>query len=212
MIRTRTSSNSLEYLKNIMAAAGFAVAPTASLASAQDLEAALADCPHVLDRDDDRRAERANQTFRPSQNGWMRSNSTFVGTDDEVADPGILDEKVAFNETLAVIRDFEKLDDGWDGPGSMAPKHGVIEDAKALIQSWSTDLPDPEPVMAFDGNLVLEMFDERGFTRGGIEFIGDHCAIFTVIERAVVKASNEFDTTSQSEILTALAAMKRALI
>lgn len=108
---------------------------------------------------------------------------------------------------LAQIRTYEQLANGWDGPDSIAPKVGVVDDALTVLQFWPLALELPEPGLCVDGNIVLEVYDDNGLTNGGIEFIGDHVGIYSVIKDEETILVDRFDALSSTAVLFALAAM-----
>lgn len=110
------------------------------------------------------------------------------------------------------VRNFEKLAAGWDGPDSSPALPGVIDDALEVLQNWVEDIGTPEPVLAFDGSVALELYDEKGFTRGGVEFKGNHRAIYTVISETEVLRSGTFNASSPSEIIRSIHSIRRALL
>ena len=112
----------------------------------------------------------------------------------------------------SIVRDFESLEDGWDGLNSVAPKAGTIEDTLAVLQHWPRNLVMPEPAVGVDGNVVLELFDSDGFSLGVVEFVGENKAIFTAIDKITTLTSGSFDTLSPTSILAAISALKRALV
>lgn len=109
------------------------------------------------------------------------------------------------------VRDFGDLAAGWDGPDSRPVLPGVIDDVLEVLQNWSGDIDTPEPVMAFDGSVALELYDGKGFTRGGVEFIGNHRAVYTVISETEVISSGTFNAASPSEIIKSIQRIRRAL-
>ncbi len=108
------------------------------------------------------------------------------------------------DDILAVVRGFNRLEDGWDGSRSSAPKPGVIEDALVVLQNWQFWNSLPEPEVTVDGNIVLEMYDDDGFLLGGIELVGEHKAVYSILQLTDVLGKGSFDTTSQTEIIFAL--------
>lgn len=116
------------------------------------------------------------------------------------------------DQAQSLIRSFSELLDGWDGPDSFAAKPHVVDDAIVVLQNWPSRIATPEPSLGCDGNLVLELFDDRGLSMGGVEMIGYHRAIFTAIGGSTVLGSGSFDSQATSEILHALAVLEAALV
>lgn len=114
-------------------------------------------------------------------------------------------------EALAVIRDFRFLADGWDGEGSLGPMEGVVNDALEVAQRWPADLAELEPVLSSDGHIVLELYDNAGFALGGIELIGSHRGVYTIVVDVRVVASGNFDARATGEILGAVKTIWQAL-
>lgn len=108
----------------------------------------------------------------------------------------------------AIVREFERLADGWDEPGSLAPTRDIVDDALVVLQNWQPSGFIPEPEASVDGKIVLEIYDDDGFTLGGVELIGGHRAVYSVNWRTNVLDKGSFDTTSQSEIIGALSGFK----
>lgn len=115
------------------------------------------------------------------------------------------------DDVRGAVRSFAELAVGWDGPDSGPALPSVIDDALEVLQIWSGDIGTPEPVMAFDGSVALELYDQEGFSRGGVEFKGDHRAIFTVISKTKILNSGNFDARSVSEIITSIRCIQSAL-
>ena len=116
--------------------------------------------------------------------------------------------KEKLDELLSVVRGFESLAMDWDGEGSVAPSSKIIEDTLVVLQNWSENMPLHEPEVTFDGHVILEVYDDEGFTLGGIEFVGDHLGVFSLNSRTEVLKKGTFDTTSQSQIISQLADFK----
>lgn len=112
------------------------------------------------------------------------------------------------DEAQSIVRDFGRLVDGWDEPGSCAPSREIIDDALVVLQNWQPGRFVPEPEASFDGKIALELYDSQGFTLGGIELIGNHRAVYSVNWRTEVLDKGSFDTTSQSQIISALSRFK----
>lgn len=112
------------------------------------------------------------------------------------------------DEVQAIVREFENLADGWDEPGSFAPTRDIVEDALVVLQNWQASRLIPEPEASVDGKIVLEIYDDEGFTLGGVELVGDHRAVYSVNWRTDVLGKGSFDTTSQSQIINALSGFK----
>ncbi|SEQ34854.1 hypothetical protein [Thalassovita taeanensis] len=115
------------------------------------------------------------------------------------------------DDVRGAVRSFAELAAGWDGPDSSPALSGVIDDALEVLQNWSGDIDTPEPVMAFDGSVALELYDEEGFTRGGLEFKGNHRAVYTVISGCDIITSGTFNAGSLSEIIRSIHLIRRAL-
>lgn len=121
--------------------------------------------------------------------------------DDKIAPPQDKTlQTVTLDDAQEIVRNFSNLTDGWDGPGTVAPDREIIEDALTVLQHWSMSDPIPEPEAGPDGTIGLEFYDEHGFTRGGIELIGDHCALFTIIDCATIITKGRFHTKNSSEM------------
>jgi hypothetical protein len=109
------------------------------------------------------------------------------------------------------VRSFAELAAGWDGPDSSPALPGVIDDALEVLQSWSREIGIPEPEMAFEGTVALELYDEEGFSRGGVEFKGNHRAIYTVISKTKILSSGTFNASLLSEIIKSVQCIQNAL-
>jgi hypothetical protein len=114
-------------------------------------------------------------------------------------------------EALSAVRDFKSLENDWDGFGSLAPPEDTINDVIVVLQNWPKDLPPSEPSVLDDGNVVLEMYDGEDFAIGGIEFIGNHVAVYTAINRTQKILASRFDSEEPNEMRIALEALKEAL-
>ncbi len=107
-----------------------------------------------------------------------------------------IDHSPEFDEVREILSSFNDMKGGWDGPESQPPKPGIVENALKFIDLWPTGLNIPEPELGGDGNLELVLYDNDGFSRGGIEFIGNGRAAFAVISGSGVTASGTFDADS----------------
>lgn len=134
----------------------------------------------------------------------VSSEDTVGGVDYAIIAP----RHSELDEMLSIVRAFRNLKDGWDGTGSLAPSDELIEDALVVLQNWQSVGYVPEPEVSFDGNIVLELYDDVGFTLGGVELIGSHKALYSVNWRTEVLDKGGFDTRSQSEIISALSGFK----
>jgi len=126
----------------------------------------------------------------------------------------VLDEplrKTELDEALSLVRDFERLVDGWDGPSSLAPSYDVVEDALVVLQNWPMSDLVPEPSVDSDGRIALELYDKEDFTLGGVEIIGERNAIFSIVKRTKILSTGRIDTTSQASILRALSQFRQHL-
>lgn len=126
-------------------------------------------------------------------------------------DIGDVEASKKLDEVRGIVRSFEQVQEGWDGPDSSRPVAGVIQDALEVLQNWVSAIDKPEPALAFDGTVALELYDDEGLTRGGIEFVGQHRAVFTIISDTNLISSGTFDAGSPGEIIRSIAEMRRAL-
>lgn len=212
MTQHKTSTYSRESLRSFWAAgAGIVLLSATGSPTPEHFDAAPAESSGFF-RDIGGKTEIPENAFWPSLSAKEEVGSTVGDVEEDFEIRELYGEKSELDEILAIIREFGHLEDGWDGPKSAAPKPGVVNDALTMIQSWPSEIGSPEPVAGFDGNLVLEVYDEGGFSLGGVEFIGEHQAIYTVIKGIELIDSGRFDTKSPAAILQAVAAMKRALI
>ena len=85
------------------------------------------------------------------------------------------------DEALAIVRSFSKLTYGWDEPNSLAPSSDVIDDALVVLQNWPGDEILPEPTAGVDGRIALEIYDNDGFSLGGVELVGENHAIYQLL-------------------------------
>ncbi len=113
-----------------------------------------------------------------------------------------------FDSACSVIREFERLEAGWDGPNSSAPSKDMIEDALAILDDWPVSGLMPEPSVGIDGSIALELYDEDDFIRGSVEIIGKKTAIFSIVHNEKVVCTGRFDTTSPMDMRQALSQFK----
>ncbi|WP_339821503.1 hypothetical protein [Sulfitobacter dubius] len=159
----------------------------------------------------DRLPVKARRTFSVSATVASLGAPTAEATEIEA---GYLDSTNApteLDDVRGAVRSFAELAEGWDGPDSGPALPGVIDDALEVLQNWSRDIDTPEPVMAFDGSIALELYDEKGFTRGGLEFKGNRRAVYTVISGTKILSSGNFDAGSLSEIIKSIRCIQRSL-
>jgi hypothetical protein len=139
--------------------------------------------------------------------GW--ASPTSVVDDEPVPDEPVC--KTELDEALSLVREFERLADGWDEPTSLAPSSDVVEDALVVLQNWPISDLIPEPSVGSDGRIALELYDKEGFTLGGVEIIGERNAIFSIVKRTKILSTGRIDTTSQASILRALSQFRQHL-
>lgn len=139
--------------------------------------------------------------------GW--ASPTAVTDDEPVVDEPI--RRTELDEALSVVREFERLADGWDEPTSLAPSSDVVEDALVVLQNWPMSDLVPEPAVGADGRIALELYDKEGFTLGGIEVIGERNAIYSIVQRTHILCTGRIDTASQASILKALSQFRQHL-
>ena len=115
------------------------------------------------------------------------------------------------DDVRGTVRIFEALNDGWDGEDSRAPIEGVVDDALEVLQHWRGEVAVPEANLSFDGVLSLELYQENGMTLGGVEFIGQHQAIFTVVSETKILHTGRFNAEKPSEIMGGIELIHEAL-
>ena len=141
------------------------------------------------------------------ENDWV--SPTAVADDEPVPDEPV--RKTELDEALSLVREFERLADGWDEPTSLAPLSDVVEDALVVLQNWPMSDLVPEPAVGADGRIALELYDKEGFTLGGVEVTGERNAIFSIVQHTKVLCTGRIDTTSQASILKALSQFRQHL-
>lgn len=156
-----------------------------------------------------RQSAKARRTFRATKSNL--SSPTFEVADIDVDYLNALTALTELDEVRGAVRSFAELAAGWDGPDSNQALPGVIDDALEVLQNWPTALDTPEPVMAFDGSVALELYDDEGFSKGGVEFKGSHRAVYTVISKTEILSCGTFDAGSLSEIIKSIHCIKNAL-
>jgi len=114
----------------------------------------------------------------------------------------------ALDPVRSIVKEFGKLDEGWDEPNSPVPSEDLIEDALVVLQNWPVLDLVPEPSIGLDGSIALELYDEDGFVLGGVEVMGERNAIYSIIDREEVIATGRFVTNSQTDMIKALSHFK----
>ena len=189
--------------------AGIKDVVTATTASPMPFDSPIS----TIDFDDDqwgstsKGVRRRSFVLRDVVIGWA---SPTVATDDEL----VIDEPLSrteLDEALSIVREFERLSDGWDGPTSSAPSCDVVEDALVVLQNWPMGDLVPEPAVGSDGRIALELYDDEGFTLGGIEVTGERTAIYSIVQRTQILSTGRIDTTSQASIIKALSHFRQHL-
>ena len=156
------------------------------------------------------RQEKVQRTHRMSPTVLSYGSRTVKTT--EVADYlNFAERHSELDEIRGIVRGFSNLDAGWDGPDSIAVLGGVVDDVLEVLQRWERDIDIPEPVMAYDGTLALEIYDSNGHTKGGVEFKGLHKAVYTVISGTELVTSGTFNVDSPSEIIKSIEHIRHAL-
>lgn len=154
---------------------------------------------------------KAQRTFRVSRTVVEASAPTaeVTGIDSEYLD--MTSAPTELDDVRGVVRSFAELEAGWDGPDSSSALPGVVDDALEVLQNWSGDMDIPEPAMAFDGSIVLELYNDAGLTRGGVEFKGNRKAVYTVISETEILSSGTFNAGSPGEIIKSISVIRLAL-
>lgn len=156
-------------------------------------------------------AAKARRTFRLSRAVVSRSAPTANATEVEADYLEAASTITELDDVRGAVRSFAELAVGWDGPDSLAALPGVIDDALEVLQNWPQGLDTPEPVMAYDGSVSLELYDEEGLTRGGVEFKGNHKAVYTVVSESKILSSGTFNAGLLSEIIRSIRSIRGAL-
>ena len=138
-----------------------------------------------------------------------RASPTAVSDHELLSDGPV--RKTELDEALSLVTEFKRLADGWDGPTSLAPSPDVVQDAAVVLQNWLMSDLIPEPVAGSDGRIALELYDNEGFTLGGVEVIGGRNAIYSIVQRTSILYTGRIDTTSQASILKALSRFRQLL-
>lgn len=154
-----------------------------------------------------RGARKCSFVLRDVGVGW--ASPTAVTDDEPVMDEPF--RRTELDEALSLVREFERLADGWDEPASLAPSSDVVEDALVVLQNWPMSDLVPEPAVGSDGRIALELYDKEGFTLGGIEVIGERNAIYSIVQHTQILCTGRIDTTSQASILKALSQFRQHL-
>ncbi len=115
------------------------------------------------------------------------------------------------DDALSIVREFGRLNEGWNEPGSSVPGPDLIKDALVVLQNWLVSGLVPEPSVGPDGRIALELYDPEGFTLGGVEVTGGRNAIYSIIDRTEVLFTGSFDTTSQTEIIGVMSKFRHCL-
>lgn len=117
------------------------------------------------------------------------------------ASPEIEEAKVA-------LRGFVNATEGWDGPGSLPPPPGVIQDALRVLENWPLNTTGPDIALVFDGSVDFELEDENGEYIGGLGFVGENKFVLTIISNSILRASATFDASSHEDIIKCVTMIK----
>lgn len=116
------------------------------------------------------------------------------------------------DQVLSNLRDLTSLNNGWDGPDSVAPKASAIDDAITVAHLWPADIPIPIDDVDVLGNVILDILDEDGFTVGGFEFSGEeHSAIVSVVKGSEILLSKSIRAVVPSDIQDVFNEFRRVL-
>ncbi len=151
------------------------------------------------------------QEFEELEDTILASATAANDNDAPLAHRSDSAELTELDEAMIIVREFGLLSDGWNEPDTPAPSADKIDDALVVLQNWPLSKLVPEPCVGPDGRIALELYDADGFTFGGIELIGDHRAIFSIVKRSEILDKGAFDTTFQVEIIQALSRYKALL-
>lgn len=157
------------------------------------------------------RQGKVRRTFHRSATVISLGSPTAEATEVEADFLNVAEQYSELDEIRGLVRSFAGMAAGWDGPDSIAALDGVVDDALEVLQNWARDIDIPEPVLAYDGTLALEIYDDDGLTKGGIEFKGLHKAVYTVISETELVTSGTFNADSPSEIIRSIGRIRRAL-
>lgn len=171
-----------------------------------------------LGREDERKGGKVNRlpanaqrTFSGSEIVVSLRDSTVKANEIESDYLDATSAPTELDDVRGTVRSFAELAVGWDGPDSSSALPGVIDDALEVLQNWTGGIDTPEPVMTFDGSVALELYDDKGFTRGGLEFKGNRRAVYTVISGTEILSSGTFDAGSLSEIIKSIKCIQHSL-
>lgn len=56
-----------------------------------------------------------------------------------------------FSDSWNEMQTYHGLDDGWDGPGSVAPSRGILNVASSMLRLFPADVIAPEAMVSADG-------------------------------------------------------------
>lgn len=111
-------------------------------------------------------------------------------------------------EAKEVLRGFVNVTEGWDGPGSLPPLPGVIQDALRVLEYWPPSITGPDLALVFDGSVDFELEDKNGEYIGGLSFVGEHKFVLTIISNMILRASATFDAKSHEDIIKCMIMIK----
>lgn len=98
----------------------------------------------------------------------------------------------AKDELISILRSYSRLGFGWDGGSALPAKPGVVDDAISLMMQWPPKLELPEPVLDEDGEIILERYGQDGMSKGSVEVLGEHIAIFSVVSGTKILGTGHF--------------------
>lgn len=135
--------------------------------------------------------------------GIQKGSTTYSQIQDYNSTTAVkIVEKTFNDELISEIVEVSEINDGWDGAKSKAPSGSSIKGAINVAQEWPSDIIRPEPAVTIDGNVVLELYDNDGFSIGGVEFTNDGRAFFVILDDTTVVDSDYFSPESKDEILS----------
>lgn len=142
------------------------------------------------------RATRTAELFGPSE-----AAPTVGGTDTPAQTQAPTTIK-ARDELLASLRDLQKHYVDAIADDEVAPKSEAIDDAIVVVQVWPDEIPAPTLDFDDEGQIVLDILDDSGFARAGIDFLGtDNVAVFSILEGTRIVCSGSLNTASTTEVI-----------
>lgn len=123
--------------------------------------------------------------YRPLIIGSREGHKPVADRSSNTSTAAEINKRLRTAPAQKAIASFRGLQNGWDGPSSVAPSQDALDAAIAFVESISPQSPLPTTTVAGDGEVNLSWRDDDKFI--DISFYGDSASVFARISGEVFK-------------------------